>query len=272
MNSTADVLKSEVEGLKLEIERLKQGDGLIDVLRGVRNKIEFASGHVILVDIMPRKVQRSIEDAIVLSARTSFASGLKSIKQDSKLVRYLLVNRHTSPLESVKFSFHLRLPVFSARQIIRHRTANINEFSMRYAQVQGRYKPISDPEGIRVQCSVNKQSSKEASLEKEEQIYPLMYQIEELLDQVQENYEKLLALGCAKEVARFCLPMSSWTELIFTIDLNNFLKFLSLRMDHHAQKEIRDVAGAMWELTKDLMPTVRDWFEEANPHIFKPTA
>ena len=263
-----DVLKSEVEALKREIERLKEGDGLIDVLQGVETKVEFASGHVILLDVMPRKVQRSIEDAIVRSARTSFASGLKSAKQDSKLVRYLLVNRHTSPLESVKFSFHIKCPVFTSRQLIRHRTANINEFSMRYAQVQGRYKPISDPEGIRMQCSVNKQSSTEASSDKLEQIYPLMYQTEELLDQIQANYEKLLALGCAKEVARFCLPMSSWTELILTLDLNNFLKFLSLRMDSHAQQEIRDVAEGMWKLTKDLMPTVRDWFEETNPSIF----
>nr|WIL03961.1 thymidylate synthase [Cedratvirus lena]WIL04543.1 thymidylate synthase [Cedratvirus duvanny] len=247
-----------------------QEDNLIDVLKGVKREVVFASGHVKILDIMPRLVERSIEDAIVRSARTSFASGLKSKEQDAKLVRYLLLNRHTSPLESVKFTFHIRCPVFTARQLIRHRTANINEFSMRYAKVQGRYRPIRDPEGIRIQCSVNKQSSTEASLEKEAQIYPLMYQTEELLDQIQENYEKLLTLGCAKEVARFCLPMSSWTELIFTIDLNNFLKFLSLRMDSHAQKEIRDVAEGMWNLTKDLMPTVRDWFEETNSHIFNP--
>ncbi|SPN79005.1 Thymidylate synthase ThyX [Brazilian cedratvirus IHUMI] len=247
---------------------MQSDDNLINVLKGVEREVSFASGHVKLLDVMPRLVERSIEDAIVRSARTSFASGLKSKEQDSKLVRYLLKNRHTSPLESVKFTFHLRCPVFTARQIIRHRTANINEFSMRYARVQGRYKPIADPEGIRMQCSLNKQSSTEASSEKLDQLYPLMYQTEELLDQIQENYEKMLALGCAKEVARFCLPMSSWTELIFTIDLNNFLKFLSLRMDSHAQKEIRDVAEGMWKLTKDLMPTVRDWFEENNSHIF----
>jgi thymidylate synthase (FAD) len=267
-SSELESSRSEIQRLKLEIQRLKLEDGLIDVLQGVITSTEFASGHVKLLDVMPRKVERSIEDVIVRSARTSFASGLKSKEQDDKLVRYLLKNRHTSPLESVKFSFHVRCPIFTARQLIRHRTANINEFSMRYAQVQGRYKPISDPQGIRMQCNVNKQSSQEAPSEKMDQIYPLMYQTEELLDQIQENYEKMLALGCAKEVARFCLPMSSWTELIFTIDLNNFLKFLSLRMDLHAQKEIRDVAEGMWNLTKDLMPTVRDWFEESNPHIF----
>jgi thymidylate synthase (FAD) len=231
----------------------------MDVLSGRSLCIFKPSCTVELLDVMPRLVKRTIEDAIIISARTSTGNGLKTEQEDKRLLLYLLRNNHTSPLESVKFSFRIKCPIFTARQLIRHRTANINEFSQRYAQVEGRYKPLDNPRGIRVQSTINKQGSVDE--ENNPQVIQKIEEVENLLDQIDQKYKELLQLNVAREIARFCLPLSTWTVLVFTMDLNNFLKFLRLRLDHHAQEEIRDVASSMWDLTKDLMPTVREFFE-----------
>lgn len=230
---------------------------LRDVLEGKELELNGESCTVKLLDVMPRLVKRNVEDAIVISARTSTGLGLKSEEQDRKLVRYLLRNAHTSPLESVKLTFHISCPIFTSRHLIRHRTANVNEFSQRYAQVrEGHYTPK-----LRLQCKKNKQSSEEDTKVPEEAL-SLLEETEKLLKQIETNYEELLKLGVAREVARYCLPLSTWTELVYTLDLNNFIKFLRLRTHESAQKEVREVANFMWQLCKDLMPTVAEYLAE----------
>lgn len=224
--------------------------------------VETNSCKVTLIDVMPRKVLRTVEDSIIRSARTSTTMDMKSPEEDAKLILYLLKNFHTSPLEAVKFSFIIDCPIFVARHFLRHRTANVNEFSQRYSRVdKGFYRPSSDPEGIRLQARRNKQSSEIGELS--EEVLLAFQEAEEAAENSYQKYLKLVELGVAREVARFCLPLSTWTTINFTIDLNNFLKMLRLRLDKTSQKESRDVAEAMWKLTRDLMPTVRDWFEQS---------
>lgn len=232
----------------------------MDVLYNRPRVIEKPSCTVELLDVMPRLPQRGIEDAIAISARTSTGGELKSPEEDKRLIRYLLKNQHTSPFESVKFTFRIKCPLFTSRQLLRHRTANVNEFSQRYSEVKGRYNPLDNPRGIRMQSSVNKQGSSVDGIP--ERAVQAVAEIESLLDQIESKYKELLSLGVAREVARYCLPLSSWTVIVFTIDLHNFLKLLKLRLDHHAQLEIQDVTRSMWDLVKDIMPVVRDWFQE----------
>lgn len=234
-------------------------DEMIDALSLSQKEISVLEyGLVKLVDCMPRLVKRShlLEEAIVRSARTSFGSGLKTPREDKRLVKYLVANNHTSPLESVKFSFTIRCPKFVAIQLIRHRTANINEFSQRYAEIEDDlyHHPSKAPNGIRLQDTKNKQGSTLGEIE--ENIARKMLETEALVDKVLSNYHDLISLGVAKEVARFCLPIATYTDLCYTMDLNNLVKFLRLRLDHHAQYETRVVAQAMYDLVKPLCPTV----------------
>jgi len=214
-------------------------------------------GFVRLVDVMPRLVPqgRTIESAIVRSARVSFGQGLKTPEEDARLVRYLIKNSHTSPLESVKFSFHIRCPLFVAVHLIRHRTANVNMFSQRYAESDDSYMhPSQIEKGIRAPSKTNKQAGDTEITNGE--VIRLIEDTEALLDQIFVNYHKLLEAGVAKEVARFCLPQATYTELYYTMDLNNLLKFLRLRDDTHTQHETRVFAHAMKELIRPLLPVV----------------
>lgn len=203
---------------------------------------------------------RTPEFAIVRSARISFNSGIKDPATDEKLLRYLYKNKHTSPFESVKFTFHIRCPKFVSIQLIRHRTANVNEFSQRYAKIKDNafYHPSAVPNGIRLGSTTNKQGS--TVLQDEEKLHNLQEEIkraEALCDEMFATYQKLVNLGLAKEIARFCLPGAAYTELYFTMDLHNLLNFLRLRMDKtHAQLETVVIADAICELITPLVPTV----------------
>lgn len=214
-------------------------------------------GFVRLVDAMPRLVPvgRTPEFAVVRSARVSYGLGLKSIEEDKKLLRYLIKNQHTSPLESVKFTFHIRAPLFVAVHFLRHRTANINMFSARYAEVPGEdnYYHISQ-NPLRLQSKTNKQAGDVVS--DDSALLEAVKETEDLLDKVFSQYHKLVDLGLAKELARFCLPEARYTEFYFTMDLNNLLKFLRLRDDSHAQLETQIYARAMKDLIRPLLPTV----------------
>jgi thymidylate synthase (FAD) len=230
------------------------------------------NGFVRLEDCMPRMVPkgRTMETAIVKSARISYGQGLKDQKADDNLIRYLVRNYHTSPLESVKFTFHIRAPKFVAIQMIRHRTANVNEFSQRYSMINENayYHPsqISSDEvkgsGIRLQSATNKQGSSFETVEEEKRkaIEAELKSTEDDLDKMYEHYLRLVELGLVKEVSRFCLPTAMYTELYYTMDLNNLMKFLALRMDEHAQAEIVVFARAMYELIKDLVPVALETF------------
>lgn len=232
-------------------------------------------GFVRLIDVMPRLVPEGYtpEFAIVQSARVSYGLGLKTPKEDNALIRYLVRNRHTSPLESVKFRFHIRAPRAIVTQILRHRTGSYNEFSQRYAEVpEGAfYRPssLTGTEqgapvggGSRLQSSTNKQGSE--SGEVSEQIRTEMGRIEGLLDEVFKGYTQLVHLGLAKEIARFYLPLGTYSELYMTMDLHNLLKFLELRADSHAQAEIVVYAKAIIDLIRPLVPVTLETFWATN--------
>lgn len=227
-------------------------------------------GLVALVDVMPRlaPVGKTADYAIVQAARVSYGEGTKMVNEDRGLIRYLARHRHTTPYEMVEFKFHHVMPIFIARQWIRHRTANVNEYSARYSIVRDRfYRPSTDY--IRKQSLTNRQGRDEmldnataeeflAYLDKTEALYA--------------DYDKLTEKGVAREIARIGLPVSVYTEWYWKIDLHNLLHFLSLRMDSHAQQEIRDYATAMFELIKPIVPIATEAFMDYDHNAMHLTA
>jgi thymidylate synthase (FAD) len=228
-------------------------------------------GRVQLIDVMPRIVplERTCEYSIVQSARVSTGRGLKSIDEDNRLIRYLYLHQHTSPFESVKFTFHIRAPIAVRTHFIRHRTANVNEFSQRYAPLE----TVSNDENwfykasnsLRSQSVVNKQGSG-GELNDDETV-KIAQEGERLCNDLLKVYENLLQHGVAREVARMYLPLSTYTEFYFTMDLHNLLKFLWLRDDKHTQEETRVFATAMRQLITPLVPNVIEVFESRRQGI-----
>ena len=242
------------------IERVKPEGPLTDLMHGdARWQIPVHQhGFIALVDVMPRLVPQgqSADAAIVQAARVSYGAGTKQVSEDRTLIRYLLRHRHTTPFEMVELKFHVAMPMFVARQWIRHRTANVNEYSARYSIVPDRfYRPTVD--SVRKQSSVNRQGGEE----------PIdagtAEQFLQLLDKAEAYYREYLALterGVARELARAALPVSVYTEWYWKCDLHNTLRFLSLRMESHAQQEIQDFAKAMYRLIQPLAPATCEAF------------
>jgi thymidylate synthase (FAD) len=215
-------------------------------------------GLIALVDVMPRIVPQgqTADAAIVQAARVSYGAGTKRVNEDRGLIRYLLRHRHTTPFEMVEFKFHCVMPIFVARQWIRHRTANVNEYSARYSVVQDRfYRP--SVENIRVQSLANRQGGG-APVDDATAEEFLRY-----LDRCEaeyKTYEHLLEKGVSREQARIGLPVNVYTEWYWKCDLHNTLHFLSLRMDEHAQQEIREYASAMFALIQPIVPITAEAF------------
>lgn len=211
-------------------------------------------GFVRLVDYM------GSDESIVQAARVSYGRGTKKMHQDRGLIRYLLRHHHTSPFEMVEFKFHVKLPIFVARQWIRHRTANVNEYSLRYSKAVGDfYNP--DPEAIRYQSKSNRQGRSEDSVPAE-----LQQRVCEIIKKHAEHswkdYEELESLNIARELARIHLPVSLYTEWYWKIDLANLMHFLNLRLDSHAQYEIRIYAETMAEIVKRVVPITWEAFDD----------
>ena len=224
-------------------------------------------GFVKLVDVMPRYCPegRTPEYRIVETARVSTGAGLKSVKEDEGLIRYLYKNKHTSPFEMVKFTFYIRCPLFVRTHLIRHRMSNINEYSQRYTEVidDAFFRPSSIHEGLRTQDKGNHQSSNVPTTPFPDETIELVKEIEGDIENIFKKYHQLIKLGVAREVARFCLPQATYTELFYTMDLNNLLKFLALRRDiKHSQYETYVIADAMFNLIKPFVPTVIKAFED----------
>lgn len=195
------------------------------------------------------------DSAIVQSARVSYGSGTKTPSDDRGLIRFLLRHRHTTPFEMVDFKFHIRAPIFVARQWLRHRTASVNEMSARYSIVDTGYFL---PEGLREQSAANKQCSG-AALEGDEF---LLLKQKASCDLAFHTYEELLRKGCARELARAHLPQCTYTEFYWKINLHNLLHFLKLRLSEHAQKEIRDLAQEVAAHVKSVVPVTWEAFED----------
>ena len=195
---------------------------------------------------------------IVQSARVSYGEGTKTFREDKGLIEYLLRNQHTSPFEQVSLTFHCKMPIFVARQWVRHRTAKLNEISGRYSVMRDDFY-VPDPADISYQSQDNKQGRGEEVPD------VLKNEALALLTEGQKRsyaeYQSLVDKGLARELARINLPLSLYTEWYWSIDLHNLFHFLELRLDPHAQLEIRRYAEVMLELTRAVAPVAVEAFE-----------
>ncbi len=200
------------------------------------------------------------DQSIVQAARVSYGKGTKQVRQDRGLIRYLMRHKHTTPFEMCEIKFHIRVPMDAWRQWIRHRTANVNEYSTRYSiAIDSAYE--TEPSMWRKQSKDNKQGS-EGFLD--ERIgAELSKQEKEMHRIVREIYQKRVELGVAREQARKDLPLSTYTEAYWKIDLHNLLHFLRLRMDSHAQYEIRQYAQIIGnEIVSKWVPLTWEAFND----------
>ncbi|MGY6632820.1 MAG: FAD-dependent thymidylate synthase [Alkalilacustris sp.] len=201
--------------------------------------------------------------AIVQAARVSYGAGTRHVSNDEGLIRYLMRHWHSTPFEMCEIKLHVKLPVFVARQWIRHRTANVNEYSARYSILDREFY-IPAPEALAAQSTTNNQG-RGAVLEGAEAARVL-----ELLKadsrQAYDHYEAMLSQdgqqGLARELARMNLPMNIYTQWYWKTDLHNLLHFLRLRADAHAQYEIRVYAEAIAEVVRDWVPIAWRAFED----------
>lgn len=240
---------------------------LVDVMRVLPSHEVRVHEHgfVRLVDVMPRLVPegQTADAAIVQAARVSYGQGTKRVNEDRGLVRYLMRHQHTTPFEMVEFKFHMAMPIFIARQWIRHRTANVNEYSARYSVVPDQFYVPSIDE-VRKQSLANRQGGEERiDLEGPEAgtAEAFVAYLERAVTQYPE-YERLLEQGVSRELARVGLPLNVYTQWYWKCDLHNILHFLELRLDQHAQLEIREFAEAMLALIEPIVPVAVEAFRD----------
>ena len=214
-------------------------------------------GFVRLVDSMGG------DDAIVQAARVSYGQGTSKVSQDRGLIRYLMRHRHTTPFEMVEFKFHCKMPIFVARQWVRHRTANINEYSLRYSEARDEFY-FPDPEHIQFQSALNKQGrSGEVPLELKQKVLDYFKKISKRSFTM---YQELNEAGIARELARSLLPVNIYTEWYWKNDLHNLLHFIGLRSDSHAQYEIRVYSDAMAVSVKAVAPFAWEAYQDYVVH------
>lgn len=223
----------------------------IDPLRWEKFSV-LDDGFVCLVDCM------GDDGSIVQAARVSYGAGTRQVSDDRTLIRYLLRHRHTTPFEMAEIKLLVRVPMDCWRQWIRHRTANVNEYSTRYS-VAIDSAQTTPPDEWRTQATVNRQGS--AGYLPVEAGNQLTAREREFQEQAEKLYIDRLDAGVAREQARKDLPLCTYTEAYWKIDLHNLLHFLALRMDEHAQWEIRQYATTIGEkIVKPLFPVVWEAF------------
>lgn len=210
-------------------------------------------GFVRLIDYM------GSDSRIVQTARVSYGKGTKSARKDAGLIDYLMRHRHTSPFEHVVFEFHCKMPIFVARQWIRHRTARLNEISGRYSVMESEFY-LPEESQIKRQSRDNKQGRAGGEVPP-----ALRSRVLEILKEDQSsayrNYEELLDDDIARELARINLPLSLYTQWYWQMDLHNLFHFLSLRMDSHAQWEIQEYARVIAKYVRAVCPMAYASFE-----------
>jgi len=211
-------------------------------------------GFVRLVDYMGG------DERVVQSARVSYGKGTKTVREDKALIDYLMRNRHTSPFEQVVLTFHCKMPIFVARQWIRHRTARVNEISGRYSVLENEFY-LPDKGQVRLQSKINRQgrSDEEVPPELQEEVLRILIEGQR---RAYQDYEELIEKDIARELARINLPLSLYTQWYWQIDLHNLFHFLELRLDYHAQWEIRQYAKVIAEITKKVAPVSYEAFEK----------
>lgn len=227
------------------IVTLKKLEGSLSVLD---------KGFVRIVDTM------GDDSAIVQAARVSYGEGTKTVSEDKGLIRYLMRNRHTSPFEMCEIKLHIKAPIFVMRQWLRHRTANVNEYSGRYSEIMSEFY-LPEANRLQKQSTNNKQGS-EGTLDKETAEYIRDTMHTEQMAAYETYRNTYLASDLARELARINLPPSAYTQCYWKIDLHNLLHFIKLRHDSHAQYEIRVYAEAIADIVKLWCPLAFEAFED----------
>lgn len=198
------------------------------------------------------------DSRIVQAARVSYGEGTKTVSQDGALIDYLLRHQHTSPFEQVIFTFHLKMPIFVARQWVRHRMGRMNEVSGRYSIMKDEFY-VPENSCISKQSTNNKQGRGEVF--EEQQAKEFQAEFIEGQQKAYEVYKGMVEKGIAREIARINLPLALYTEFYWQMDLHNLFHFLKLRLDSHAQYEIRLYAEKILEIIKTVCPMAVSSFE-----------
>ncbi|MCX7905131.1 MAG: FAD-dependent thymidylate synthase [Elusimicrobiales bacterium] len=196
------------------------------------------------------------DEKVVLAARVSFNLKTKGEEKDRKLIEYLLKHEHFTPFEHCVFQFHIKCPIFVARQWMRHRWGSYNEVSARYTEVNDEFYI---PEKFRIQDIKNKQGSIISENLNHEEIKKT-YQ--ETIENSYKKYLELLSKGVAREMARMLLPVASYTQFYWTVNARSLLNFLKLRLDEHAQHEIREYAKVISKIFEEKMPWTWEFFNK----------
>ena len=210
------------------------------------------------------------DSAVVQAARVSYGAGTRKVREDQGLIRYLIRHRHTTPFEMCEIKFHVKLPIFVARQWIRHRTANINEYSARYSILDNEFY-IPAPEHLARQSSTNRQGR--GSVLEGSQALTVMRMLRDDATRAHAHYVEMMDIsgaeedqadspGLARELARMNLTLNFYTQWYWKVNLHNFMHFLSLRGDQHAQYEIRAYANVMLGILKKWVPDTFDAFSD----------
>lgn len=215
------------------------------------------------------------DSSVVQSARVSYGAGTKKVNVDKSLINYLMAHRHTTPFEMCEIKFHIKLPIFVARQWIRHRTASVNEYSARYSIVEDEFY-IPQAQHLSAQSKVNHQGRDETKILNKEEQKKVLQILKADSTNAYNNYLEMINQdadgnivdnskeGLARELARMNLPLSCYTQWYWKIDLHNLLHFLNLRADSHAQYEIRVYAEVMLDLVKKWVPYCYEAFLKNN--------
>ncbi|MFZ9470487.1 MAG: FAD-dependent thymidylate synthase [Rickettsiales bacterium] len=249
-----------------EIKQLRQEK--FQTYRPVSNDLEeilyqpfevLDHGFVRVVDYM------GTDASVVQSARVSYGSGTKKVSTDNALINYLMAHRHTTPFEMCEIKFHIKLPIFVARQWIRHRTASVNEYSARYSIMEDEFY-IPKAQHLASQSKINHQGRDETRVLNSEEQKMVLNILKKDSENSYQNYLKMINQtasgdvldeskdGLARELARMNLPLNCYTQWYWKIDLHNLLHFLYLRADSHAQYEIRVYAEIMLDIVKKWVP------------------
>ncbi len=209
------------------------------------------------------------DTSIVQAARVSYGKGTKKVSTDSGLIKYLMRHWHSTPFEMCEIKYHIKLPIFIARQWIRHRTANVNEYSARYSILDKEFY-LPDSEHLAAQSQINRQGR--GGVLKGDQAKKVLDLLKNDAEQTYKNYEEMLnerydgtvidegKTGLARELARMNLTLNTYTQWYWKTDLLNLMNFLRLRADHHAQYEIRTYADAMLDTVKKWVPITYEAF------------
>ena len=235
-------------------------------LRGVSSGMEdhLYTAYPVLDHGFVRVIDYMGDDAAICqAARVSYGKGTKSVQNDEGLIRYLMRHWHSTPFEMCEIKLHVKLPVFVARQWIRHRTANVNEYSARYSILDREfYIPAED--ALAAQSVINNQGRGEAL--SGEEAYRVLRYLRDDAARCYDHYEEMISddgqIGLARELARMNLPANIYTQWYWKVDLHNLLHFLRLRADSHAQYEIRVYADVICKIIADWVPFAYAAFED----------